>query len=602
MSQIIFNIARVFDTRGKVIGTGCILAGGWFLTCAHVATDAIKGKAGQPYTEFVEGRLSFEVPRSGDNLGADGESGWVRYEAETDPRGWGPKLEHHAMGAGDFALLKIVGEDVQGGLYPPPDPIRELGYTDFWTHGYPIGSEATGRDVNLKFPGNMYGRSDGLIIVSAAREYMEQFISPGHSGAPVFGKGGGSSVCGIVKAVKEKQSENIAEAAVVPSATIHWHYQKLLAPKSEQTNMRSSLQSSISEGKRPAAREKINEYYVAPSDMSTNSESLRMLKDLREILREKPSSQFVVDLRSCHKLSTEIALSLRCELDQALSISGGSLVHWLIPNSPSINRVLSAVGFHWVASIYPGCRMSVHAKLLSNSSFIGLGVGAPSMDSEERGSKTNFDQFFQKFYKCFKSPQGLRRLVQSEREFKRLEVPILSAASEIIYNSFTHAYDIEVISTFGKKFERRFDFWIGLIGYNNKGQLVTSDASRIVLMGLDQGLSIPSSLRRSLEYGGLSITYPEEHQDAVRHTAETFSDLDLMSALLQGRLHRRGRYALQTGLREILRDDTSSGVRLLSGNSILNHSSLEGNHTMESRSVETGFCGTLISIDYPVRP
>lgn len=221
-SEFHANVARLLH-NGQPVGSGMILPGGWILTCAHVACEALTGSP----------NFGVDVPKG--TIRFDIRSGGKRRELVATFSGcdWGPANEELWDTAGDYAFLKIVDADIPLGLDMVRTGIESLSKsTALFCYGFSADASIHGRSASLAAASNLHGEGDGLVRVHPAQQLKDSFIEPGFSGAPVLGPSGPYGVVGMIKA--RRITSTAAEAFIIPNDVLHPRFSKLLRPQTRE--------------------------------------------------------------------------------------------------------------------------------------------------------------------------------------------------------------------------------------------------------------------------------------------------------------------------------------------------------------------------------
>lgn len=197
-------IARIFDAKGNVIGTGFLIAPGYVLTCAHVVLQAIgiakeqfaeyKGQPPEPIT------LDFHVLASGQPV-------------EAEVVAWMP----YSLDSGDVAALRLK-TSVPEGVKPVPLVTVTRAEVENEPHSvYGFGRSASGGRSDAYRPkANVAG---GRFQLCKVGDSNDETIKPGFSGAPVWNEKR-SCVIGMVATAVVAQNDQQSLAYAIPSQAL----------------------------------------------------------------------------------------------------------------------------------------------------------------------------------------------------------------------------------------------------------------------------------------------------------------------------------------------------------------------------------------------
>lgn len=162
------------------IGTGCYIAPGLVLTCAHVLS-----RDGEPPAEVTTAQAGTTLSVVEDSVRpAPTDLALLRAKAEPAPRGY-----------------PWLAEAVQPG-------------DELWAFGYPGGEYRSGDSVTFRYEGPSE-LADGTVLLRAARGQ----ISPGFSGAPVLNWRSGA-ICGVIV----RRRKDTATTRMIPVRTVLAEY------------------------------------------------------------------------------------------------------------------------------------------------------------------------------------------------------------------------------------------------------------------------------------------------------------------------------------------------------------------------------------------
>jgi len=194
-------IARIFDTKGNVIGTGFLVAPGYVLTCAHVVLQAIgvqKEKfaeyQGQPQDSIT---LDFHVLASGQSIQADVVA-WLPYNIEK----------------GDVAALRLRSPAPEGATPIPLVKVTrsEVEQDEHSVYGFGKGANG-GRSDAYRPKANVAG---GRFQLCKVGDSTDETIKPGFSGAPVWNESR-ECVVGMVATAVIAKDEQQSTAYAIPT-------------------------------------------------------------------------------------------------------------------------------------------------------------------------------------------------------------------------------------------------------------------------------------------------------------------------------------------------------------------------------------------------
>lgn len=194
-------IARIFDAKGNVIGTGFLVAPGYVLTCAHVVLQAIgvqKEKfseyQGQPQDSIT---LDFHVLASGQSIQADVVA-WLPYNIEK----------------GDVAALKLRSPAPDGATPIPLVKVTrsEVEQDEHSVYGFGKGANG-GRSDAYRPKANVAG---GRFQLCKVGDSTDETIKPGFSGAPVWNESR-ECVVGMVATAVIAKDEQQSTAYAIPT-------------------------------------------------------------------------------------------------------------------------------------------------------------------------------------------------------------------------------------------------------------------------------------------------------------------------------------------------------------------------------------------------
>lgn len=208
-------IARIQTPNGDAVGTGCLIASGYVLTCAHVVLQAL-GKESENFPDYQEPpteaiQLCFPV----DNINAQPLAATVVE--------WLP----YSDTAGDVAILQLSSPEPETAK---PVPLLEIDCDNcqgdrFNIFGFPQPSGRTGDWADDYKPYRSV--ADGRILIKKSDGSELDVIEPGYSGAPIW-NATQQCVVGIIATV---QIEDFRKAYAISRAV----FQQLLARLSART-------------------------------------------------------------------------------------------------------------------------------------------------------------------------------------------------------------------------------------------------------------------------------------------------------------------------------------------------------------------------------
>ena len=193
-------IARIFDHKGNVIGTGFLIAPGYVLTCAHVVLQAI-GKTQEEFAKY-EGQpqeqisLEFHVLASGQKIKAEVVA-WLPYSLES----------------GDVAALKLLTPEPDAAKPIPLDEVSRAEVENDEHSAYGFGNSVGGRSDAYRPKTTVAG---GRFQLCKLGDANDETIQPGFSGAPVW-NGRVNHVIGMVATAFVAKDEQKSKAYVIPT-------------------------------------------------------------------------------------------------------------------------------------------------------------------------------------------------------------------------------------------------------------------------------------------------------------------------------------------------------------------------------------------------
>lgn len=330
-------------------------------------------------------------------------------------------------------------------------------------------------------------------------------------------------------------------------------------------------------------------------------ETLEFLQRFRgDVLSvEAAGNTLVVDLTHTLEISPEAALSLRSEVDQ-LSWLRAQTVCWLQPKSEQATRALNSAGFQWRASIVPTTRMEAIRGVLVAPQVISSGKSPVVHIQAERRLGGSSDDSIEHLTEHFEVI--LKKALQDldEREYEFYRKPILTALYEIVYNVDIHAYSDEHSFEFAEQKRRRdFDWWIGVFGIGARGRVVSKNATELVVVAIDHGVSIPANIRAGLRSGEARVVKSNRLSRSPTATDAEPTETEMLEFLIDGKLLSVDRSSSGTGManiREIVDDDIAYEMQIVSGKASSRHVNLAKDETRkESKLLGFSYPGTIIS-------
>lgn len=195
-------IARIFDQRENVIGTGFLVAPGYVLTCAHVILQAIgiqkedfAAYQGQPQERIT---LDFHILASNQKIHAEVVA-WLPYSLES----------------GDVAALRLLTSEPDGAKPIPLVEVARLAVENEPHSAYGFGNSVGGRSDTYQPKTTVAG---GRFQLCKQGDPTDETIQSGFSGAPVWNSKRGCVIGMVATAVVPKdEQKSKAKAYVIPT-------------------------------------------------------------------------------------------------------------------------------------------------------------------------------------------------------------------------------------------------------------------------------------------------------------------------------------------------------------------------------------------------
>jgi V8-like Glu-specific endopeptidase len=217
-------IARVFDAKGNVIGTGFLVAPGYVLTCAHVVLQAI-GETKDKFADYVGQpqeliTLDFHVLATGQRIEAEVVA-WLPYSLES----------------GDVAALRLKSPAPEG-VKPVSLVTVARGEVENDPHAvYGFGRSANGGRSDAYRPkANVAG---GRFQLCKVGDPNDETIKPGFSGAPVWNEPRRCVIGMVATAVVAKEDQQ-SLAYAIPTKELQPVLQQI-----EALSLHDVLQNSL---------------------------------------------------------------------------------------------------------------------------------------------------------------------------------------------------------------------------------------------------------------------------------------------------------------------------------------------------------------------
>lgn len=228
------NILGLHGAGESVAGTGCALADGWVLTCAHVVTTALSGTP-----EFSA------TPPTG-QLKAQSACGKTELILQVVELGWGPaSASGAAQSDSDYAFLRVTDDKALDGLTIQNSLPNEGG--PIWCAGFPNGrfDEATGRLVRTQLAG-----ADCTLPIEREDSWKREIIG-GFSGAPVFLRENMSAPIGMI-VEREARPGDDRRAFMIPGPHLASRFVKLQKDSNKGEDEEDWVQHHVSEEEKEA--------------------------------------------------------------------------------------------------------------------------------------------------------------------------------------------------------------------------------------------------------------------------------------------------------------------------------------------------------------